>query len=105
MTPHKTATKTLPPLTLLAEMFSIVDGVLIRKTDVGPMKAGSPAGGLTKKGFRKVKVKGVYYYAHRLIYYMQTGEQPIAIRHIDGDRTNDLIENLSPRAKCQEPRP
>lgn len=101
----KTASRPLPPLTLLAEMFSIVDGVLIRKTNVGPMKVGSAAGSLTKKGFRKVKVQGVYYYAHRLIYFMQTGEQPTAIRHIDGDRANDLIENLSPRAKCQEPRP
>ena len=87
----------LPSLAVLNRLFELRDGTLVRKVAVGPMKAGSPAGGLNKRGLIKVRVNGILYYAHRLIYYIETGEQPKAVRHIDGDITNDSPKNLAPR--------
>ena len=49
----------------------------------------------TTNGYTRVGVEGVRYAAHRVIWKMYTGEEPIGqIDHINGVRTDNRIENL-----------
>jgi len=45
-------------------------------------------------GYRHGAIHGVYYISHRVIWKMMTGEDPIEIDHIDGDRKNNRWNNL-----------
>lgn len=58
--------------------------------------AGSKAGTLRKDGYIGIFIKGTYYFAHRVIWVMHNGEIPngLIIDHIDGDRSNNKLENL-----------
>lgn len=58
--------------------------------------AGKPALNSTaKNGYLKGSVDGVLYYAHRIIYKLQTGlEPPADIDHDDGNRQNNRWKNL-----------
>lgn len=78
------------------EIFEYRDGELYwlvkpcRRDPIG-MKAGT----LNKKsGYKAVCYKRKKYYVHRLIYLMHTGVMPIEIDHIDGDPSNNRVENL-----------
>lgn len=53
-------------------------------------KAGCP----NRKGYYRIRVDGVSYQVHRLIYYMFNGVEPDLVDHFDGDVSNNLIENL-----------
>ncbi|OXJ16304.1 HNH endonuclease signature motif containing protein [Burkholderia sp. HI2500] len=56
---------------------------------------GKPAGRVEANGYRHVKVDGVLYASHRLIWLLIHGEWPKGmIDHIDGDRLNNRISNL-----------
>jgi hypothetical protein len=82
--------------TTLNELFSYKDGALYWKIDVASaVKAGSKAGYINNH-YQKIKIKGKYYYAHRLIFAMFNGYAPKFIDHIDGNPENNLIENLRP---------
>lgn len=58
------------------------------------MLPGSIAGSITKKGYRQVSLYGTTYAAHRLIWFMETGEWPDEVDHIDQDRSNNKWSNL-----------
>ena len=46
-------------------------------------------------GYRKIKIKSVRFYAHRLVWLYHYGEWPEnEIDHIDGDKLNNHVENL-----------
>lgn len=45
-------------------------------------------------GYRHGAIHGVTYASHRVIWKMVTGEDPIDIDHIDGDRGNNRWDNL-----------
>lgn len=49
--------------------------------------------GTTVNGYRQVKLDQ-FYYVHRIIWKMITGEDPDEVDHIDGDRANNKISNL-----------
>jgi hypothetical protein len=90
--------RTLPALALLEEMFYITDGILFWKKNP-PRKnnfVGKEVGGPSRGGYRIVKLGGVRYLTHRIMYYMYTGEDPIGyeIDHIDGNSSNNHKENL-----------
>lgn len=59
-------------------------------------KAGSPAGTMHKSGYYRIHFLGRFEFAHRLIWNMHRGDIPdgMQIDHIDGNRTNNAIENL-----------
>jgi len=59
-----------------------------------------PVGGFNEEGWRIVKIDGGRYYVHRLIWLLHHPEWDMdlnyrnTIEHIDGDRSNNAIENL-----------
>jgi hypothetical protein len=56
--------------------------------------AGKEAGTIAVNGYVLVRVKGVSYQAHRLIWKMVYGYDPKTIDHIDGTPNNNRISNL-----------
>lgn len=80
----------------LRELFDYSDGDLIWKVSRRRVKPGRVAGCLDRNGYLQVRIDGKAYLAHRLVYLMHNGLLPKYIDHIDGDRSNNRIENLRP---------
>ena len=82
-------------LSKLHELFDYKDGNLIWKIAASRrVKAGDIAGSINEYGYIVIGVKGRVYRAHRLIYFYHNGHFPLLIDHIDGNKTNNKIENL-----------
>lgn len=79
----------------LHKLFDYKDGNLIWKVDKSPqVKVGDIAGYLSQIGYIYIGIDGKLYRAHRLIYLYHNGYLPLSIDHIDGNKTNNKIENL-----------
>ena len=91
--------KELPPLEALQKVFVYHPdtGHLIY---IGPQncnaRKGQVAGTVEKAGYRVVSFKRCKYKAHRIAWFLHTGEDPgdLDIDHIDGCRTNNRFDNL-----------
>lgn len=58
-------------------------------------KIGDLVGTIGARGYRVIGIAGFYYLAHRIIWKMATGNEPVdQIDHIDGDRLNNRWANL-----------
>jgi hypothetical protein len=58
-------------------------------------RAGKPAGCVNKRGYVQISFKKVTYSAHRIAWFLMTGEQPPkVIDHIDTDPANNKWNNL-----------
>lgn len=69
------------------------------------MLPGSRAGSLVKKsGYRQISFLGNTYPEHRFIWFMQTGEWPEQVDHIDQDRSNNKWSNLRAVTKAENAR-
>ena len=55
--------------------------------------AGKEAGG-DYHGYRRLMIDGVHHFAHRVIWKMETGEEPVEIDHINGDKGDNRLANL-----------
>lgn len=92
----------LPPLDVLNSIFEIRDGELFTKVKWGRNRF--PIGhkvGTLAKGYVLLKFEQKRYSAHRIIFYMTHGYCPEYIDHIDGNRSNNRIENLRPATQVQ----
>lgn len=79
------------------DLFDYYDGKLfwkVRKSD--KTKIGSEAGSKQSNGYVKIRIDGKSYRLHRLVYLYHHGILPEYIDHIDGNPSNNLIENLRP---------
>ena len=79
----------------IAPMFNYKAGALY--WNVRPSRAvkiGDRAGSVDSSGYRVVRVKGRVFREHQIIYFIIYGCRPEAIDHINGDRTDNRIENL-----------
>jgi len=94
----------LPPLELLNGFFNcdFDSGKLTWKvSSARNIKVGDEAGCLIKsgkgKGYRQLQINGICYKAHRIIWYMYTGEDPkdMTIDHINTDN-NAPLEKMKP---------
>lgn len=80
---------------LLHHLFEYRDGNLYRKVKTSNrICAGQKAGWITNNGYEKVSVLGKKHFVHRLIFMMHHGQMPNNVDHIDGNRSNNKIENL-----------
>lgn len=103
--------KPLPSQQYLEECFLYEDGILYWKARpsfhfqnetikrrVTSRCAGQPAGytgsGGSTKGYVQVRLDGVLYLAHRIVYKMVYQEEPENIDHVDRDKSNNKAENL-----------
>lgn len=68
---------------LIKKDFVYIDGELYRK-----------CGTLNKNGYHNTKYKEKIYRSHRLIFFYHYGYLPKCIDHIDGNKSNNKIENL-----------
>lgn len=59
-------------------------------------KVGNRYGNLSKRGYIEGQVVGFRYLEHRLIWFYHHGVWPKLLDHIDGDKTNNKVENLRP---------
>ena len=71
---------------------------LIWENPVGKkLKPGDLAGSLKKTGYFYLKIEGLMLLNHRVVWFLETGEQPPEfLDHINGDRQDNRIENLRP---------
>lgn len=98
--------KPLPPLARLQELLSYDErsGVLTWKMQAATSRSnicfnnkcgGKVAGTVGAKGYIMIGVGKVYYLAHRIIWKMKTGVDPLdIIDHEDTDRSNNRWRNL-----------
>lgn len=87
----------------LKEIFDYKDGNLFWKKRTGPRsKINEIAGHLRKNGYVQVILHRKIYVAHRLIWLWIHGEWPKnEVDHIDGNKSNNKIENLRDVTKSQ----
>lgn len=86
------------------ELFRYADGKLLRRIQRGRAKVGDEVGSICTDGRLQVKLAGKMHYVHRIIYLMHHGELPEFVDHINGDHTNNRIENLRPATRAQNNR-
>ena len=60
------------------------------------ISAGAEAGCTDSKGYRKIRFKGIGIACHRLVWFIETGYLPSIIDHINGNRSDNRIQNLRP---------
>lgn len=88
----------------LHSLFEYKDGELYWKTPAGGngcVKVGSKAGTTHKNGYKSVKIKDVMVKNHRVIFMMFHGYLPDIVDHIDGNPSNNRIENLREATSSQ----
>ena len=83
------------------ELFIYQDGKLFRKQSVRNGAAGSLAGCKNSSGYFHVWVDGKRRLWHRIIFVMHFGWLPKIVDHIDGDPSNNKIENLRAATPAQ----
>jgi len=64
-------------------------------------RCGSIAGCIQKRGYRTIGLRGVEFYAHRLVWFMIHGRWPIGIDHINGVKADNRICNLREATQSQ----
>ena len=81
--------------TQIQELFYYKDGVLYWKCPTNrAIKPGALAGKTHANGYVQTCIYKKFYYNHRLIWLLHHGELPQCIDHIDGNPSNNRIENL-----------
>jgi hypothetical protein len=86
---------------LLHKSFEYRDGYLYWKVKNSPViNIGDQAGWKTHEYMRNT-INGKMIYQHRIIFAMHHGYFPDCIDHIDGDKSNNKIENLRASTKSQ----
>jgi hypothetical protein len=88
----------LPTTKELRLLFTYKDGWLFWREDAkyGSVRAGDRAGFVSQDGYVRVGINGKSYMVHRIIWRLHNprGAMPFILDHVDGDRSNNKIQNL-----------
>ena len=76
------------------ELFNYVDGSLYWRANKNRARAGSAAGCIHKTGYRVIRVDGVDYKAHHLVWIWHGNKKPSELDHINGNKLDNNIDNL-----------
>jgi len=76
------------------DLFEYRNGELYWKNCLYKAYNGKKAGGIHQTGYWRLKINKKSYQAHRVIFAMHHGHMPKQIDHIDGNKSNNKIENL-----------
>lgn len=69
-------------------------GVFTTQVKKGNIKAGGVLGYIDPKGYVQVRANGIGYLAHRLAWFMHYGYWPIALDHVNDNKSDNRICNL-----------
>lgn len=95
----------IPSANELHEIFTYKDGKLYwKKKTAIRIKIGDEAGSDHGRGYLIVPIQYKHYYVHRIIYMMHHNNIPHIVDHIDGNKSNNKIENLRPATREQNAR-
>ena len=84
------------------DLFDYRDGELYWKVNLARKgNIGDKAGCLASTGYLQSEINKKLYYNHRIIFLMFYGHLPKFIDHIDGNRSNNQIENLREATKSE----
>ena len=88
--------KPMPPISLINQLlnYDLTTGVFRWKVSKGSVKFGDVAGSIKKDGYLSIRINNTLYQAHRLAYYIVTGDQPPEVDHRNGIRNDNRISNL-----------
>lgn len=88
---------TMPTLERLRELFQYnSDGSLTRLVSRGTQKAGTKTiGKLDPSGYRRICVDSNHYLFHRIVWQWHYGDDPEFVDHINNNRQDNRIENMS----------
>lgn len=78
----------------LIELFEYREGDLYRKKSIAGWPAGIKIGSLHKSGYVSVRLAGSHYQLHRLVFLYHHGFLPKYVDHINGEISDNRIENL-----------
>jgi hypothetical protein len=78
----------------LRKILEYKDGELFWKVDRRKTKVGDKAGRKKSNGYCEVRIDGRLHGTHRIIFMMFHGHIPKVVDHIDGNPSNNRIENL-----------
>ncbi len=89
---------------MISDCFEYRDGCLYWKGVTHPNKQyllNKPAGSIHQTGYRHITWNSKVQKAHRLIFMLHHGYMPAEIDHINGDRSDNRIENLRPATRSE----
>jgi hypothetical protein len=78
----------------LLERFEYRDGELYRKVAPQGSKVGDKVGAESDRGYKQTTINCKHFKNHRLIFMMHHGHMPERVDHINGDVSDNRIENL-----------
>lgn len=89
---------------IIKSHLAVVNGVVVWVRHPRCKAYDGLAAGFVHNGYKKIKLHGIEYRYHRVLWLLTYGEWPeFEIDHIDGDRLNNSISNLrkaTPQQNC-----
>jgi hypothetical protein len=85
----------------LKSVLNLTEGGFVWMVSGSGRHIGKAAGNLRKSGYKTVCIEGRHYPEHHLVWLWHNGELPKEIDHINGNPSDNRIENLRLATRCQ----